>query len=276
MNMDRNKYMIRNSENIANDGEEILGVQVLKAVVSSLCIGEACQLYSGSQVGMRESLTGLLLVTVGIGILFGIYRGCRWCRLLSWLSWVGLPMVVIYFLTAACVLWTSDPSNPFKQGSLLNHAVRYIGPLVLAFWIGWIARKKDGILPTQWCWILRIAAAATFIGHGLNAFRGSPGHIELIQGSFLNLFSMEISLPVTLTSLKLIGAMDILLATLLLARKWKFVAMWMAVWGLVTACSRLTAFGFDKGWSLTAIRLANGGIPFVIWWIWNSTNTAKE
>ena len=268
--------MIRNSENIANDGEEFIGIQVLKAIVSALCIGEACQLYSGDRVGMVESLLGLGLVSVGIGLLFGIYRGCRWCRLMSWMSWICLPLVVIYFFTRACLHWTSDPSNSFKQGSLLNHAVRYCGPLVLSFWIGAIIRNKDRILENRWCWVLRFAAAATFLGHGLNALRGSPSHVELIQLTFMNLFSQDVGVESAKLWLNLIGSMDILLAATLLIKRWKWVAMWMAVWGLVTAGSRLTAYGVSEGWSLTAIRLGNGGIPFVIWWLWNSNNSDKK
>lgn len=268
MNMDRNKYMIRNSENIANDGEEFLGIQVLKTVVSALCIGEAYQLYSRVQVGMYESLIGLALVSVGIGLLFGIYRGCRWCELLSWMSWICLPLVVVYFFTTACLHWTSDPTNPFKQGSLLNHAVRYCAPFVLVLWIGFVAQQKGSQLPEIWCWVLRIAAAATFIGHGLNALRGSPAHVALIQLTGQNLFSYTLREDIILQWLRSIGTMDILLAVTLLFRKWKAVAMWMAVWGLVTAASRLTAYGVEKGWSLTAIRIGNGGVPFVVWWIW--------
>ena len=276
MNMDRNKYIIRNSENIANDGEDFIGIQVLKAVVSALCIGEAYQLYSKAEVGMSESLLGMGLVSVGIGLLFGIYRGCRWCRLLSWMSWISLPLVVVYFLTIAFLHWTSDPANPFKQGSLLNHAVRYCAPLVLAFWIGFIAQKKLVHLPELWCWVLRIAVSATFLGHGLNAMRGSPGHVELIQLTCLNLFSWEVNELLARQCLRCIGVMDMLLAVTLLLRKWKWIAMWMALWGLVTATSRLTAYGVDKGWSLTAIRLGNGGVPFVVWWIWKYGKTGEN
>jgi hypothetical protein len=58
----------------------------------------------------------------------------------------------------------------------------------------------------------------------------------------------------------------------------------MAVWGVITAGSRLSAYGVGEGWSLMAIRLGNGGIPWVIWWIWHrqseipdgETNAGKD
>jgi hypothetical protein len=38
----------------------------------------------------------------------------------------------------------------------------------------------------------------------------------------------------------------------------------MAIWGFVTAVSRVTAFGWER-WPDLMIRAANGGIPLLLW-----------
>ena len=268
--------MISNSEDFASKGDSFGEFRVMKLLVSALCLGEANHALSGGKGEMMQSLAGCVLVMVGIGLLFGVYRGCRWCRLLSWMSWLGLPLVAGYFLWSAFESWTSNPENPFKQCILLNHAVRYVGPVVLGVWMWRLGRNMEVSLPDKWVWVLRFAAAATFAGHGFNALRGSPAHVELIQFTYINLLGREISLELAKQVLAYIGTMDVVLALLLVLRRWRWVAMWMAVWGLVTAGSRLSAYGIGEGWNLTAIRLGNGGIPLVIWWLWHRNSVFPD
>ena len=268
--------MISDSEDFASRWAGFSEFRVMKLVVSAMCIGEANHALSGGKGEMMQSLAGCGLVMVGVGLLFGVYRGCRWCRLLSWMSWLGLPLVAGYFFWSACTIWTSNPGNPFKQGILLNHAVRYVGPFVLLVWMWLEGRKLWVSIPERWIWVLRVAAGATFAGHGWNALRGSPAYVELIQFSFSNLLSWEVSVDSARQALVLIGVMDVALALLLVVRRWSWVAMWMAVWGVVTAGSRLSAYGIGEGWSLMAIRLGNGGIPLVIWWLWKGMSVLPD
>ena len=267
--------MIRTSVNIANNRGDFLGFRILKIVVAGMCIGGAGTLMGTGKPGMYETLSAVLFVMVGTGLLFGVYEGCRWCRLLSWMAWVGLPLVSLHFFFGAILSWHSEPGNIYKQGSLLNHAVRYVAPAALAVWMARVATNPGGLLEGKWARSIEVAAAATFAGHGFNAIMGSPGHVELIQGTAANLLQLEVTVGTAKQWLRGIGVMDIVLATLLVTTKWRWVAAWMAVWGLVTAFSRLTAFGVGEGWDLALVRLPNGGVPLALWCLWKMPSGEK-
>ena len=212
-------------------------------------------------------LLAILLVTSGIALLFGLYRGCRWCRLMAWSGWGLLPLVALFFFLNAFCPWQLDSGNPLKQGALLNHAVRYAAPAVLFIWMNPF-RKGDVLGFSKRLWIMRVAVSATFLGHGLNAFRGSSSHVELIQKTFGNIFNLGVSSGIAESMLDVIGCVDVLMAFFLLVRQWRAVALWMAVWGFATAASRLTAYGIGDGWAMAAVRIANGGLPLVVWLLW--------
>ena len=68
--------------------------------------------------------------------------------------------------------------------------------------------------------------------------------------------------------LTVIGLQDFILAALLLLRRWRWIAGWMAIWGLATALSRVTSMGVDS-WHQSVLRLANGGVPLTLFLAWH-------
>ena len=276
-----------NSTNCSINPREPEAFRVLKLVVGVLCIGGAKPLLEGrgeilewivhlnGQAAAVGSLLALLLVGVGVALLFGVYRGCRWCRLLAWLGWGLLPMVVIYFLANALCHWRQDSGNPINQSALLNHAVRYGAPAVLFVWMGpW--RKGVEMLGDRWVWVLRAVVSATFLGHGLNMLQESPSHVGLIQKIFENLLGKEVSAQTGEAVLDVIGCVDVALAVLLLIRPWRQVVMWMAFFGFAVAVSCLGAYGWSGGWDKAVVRIANGGVPLVIWMLWTGAFNAQS
>lgn len=155
----------------------------------------------------------------------------------------------------------------YSRLALGEHAVRFILPMagVLVWW-RLRATQPDGSAGGsigRWRTVFVTAAAATFVVHGYKAIQVYPPFVDLVlltQSRFgLNWFDQS-----TVESLLVgIGVMDISLGLLLLATGWRCFAFYMAFWGLVTACSRMTAFGFDA-WPETLIRSANWGLPLAI------------
>ena len=270
------------SQNCSNPGGDEGALRVLKLAVGVACVGAARPLLDGSedllecgrrsngQDRMLGSLLAMLLVSAGVALLFGVYRGCRWCRLLSWMGWLLLPAVTVFFLSNALCRSGLYWEDPLKQGALLNHALRYVAPVVLLTWM-WSVRKGSVPLGGGGLWMLRGAAAATFLGHGLNALRGSPSHVELIQLTF----GAGVSDPMAEIALDVIGCVDVLAAVLVLAKSWRWLALWMAAWGMVAVASRLTAYGIAGGWDAAAIRACNAGVPLVIWMVWRRSAAGR-
>lgn len=105
-------------------------------------------------------------------------------------------------------------------------------------------------------WVLRIAVAGTFFGHGMFALQQKAGWFKYFEG-------VGITNPETIgTLLVLVGIMDVALAILILIRPVRIVVLWMVVWGLWTAMIRWP-FGPDPIWDFVE-RWANWGAPLAL------------
>ncbi len=108
-------------------------------------------------------------------------------------------------------------------------------------------------------WILRIAVAGEFLGHGVFALRGNVGWFEYFE-------AFGISNPDTIVSLLLVvGAIDVTLAALVLIKPIRPLVLWMAFWGLWVALIRWP-FGPDPIWEFFE-GWANWGAPLALFYI---------
>jgi uncharacterized membrane protein YphA (DoxX/SURF4 family) len=104
-------------------------------------------------------------------------------------------------------------------------------------------------------WILRIAVAGEFIGHGVFALQQKEGWIKYFE-------AVGFSPESALTVMPLIGVMDLALAILVLVKPIRIAVLWMAVWGLWTAMIRWPV-GPDPFWDFVE-RWANWGAPLAL------------
>jgi len=176
--------------------------------------------------------------------------------------------------------WDMNPLEPagvekhrsFYELSLTlgEHAARILAPLALLIFCPIrrgvvISRRRIEMA----VWLMRLAASATFLIHGWNAIQLSPHFIDLLIGSADNLLDWTLPQATAETLLRAIGMIDVVLAILVLACRWRVIAGYMAFWGIVTACSRMTAVAWQWGLAESLLRAANGGLPLAIllyWW----------
>lgn len=104
-------------------------------------------------------------------------------------------------------------------------------------------------------WILRIAVAGEFVGHGILALQGKKAWIGWIN----QLIGVEIGTAATL--LTLIGLLDLFVALVVLLRPIRLVVLWAALWGFWTALIR--PFVGESIWDFVE-RWANWGAPLAL------------
>src|SRR3989344_2870527 len=104
-------------------------------------------------------------------------------------------------------------------------------------------------------WILRIAVAGEFIGHGVFALQGKKAWIEWFPT--FGITDLELARQL----LFLIGLMDVALATLILIKPIRIALLWMAFWGFWTALVRPIVG--EPIWYFIE-RWANWGAPLVL------------
>ncbi|MDO8430120.1 MAG: hypothetical protein Q7S73_02025 [bacterium] len=101
-------------------------------------------------------------------------------------------------------------------------------------------------------WVLRIAVAGEFFGHGIFALQGKKDWI----GWFANFGVSDVGTATTF--LFWVGAMDVLLAILVLVKPVRLALLWMVFWGFWTALIRplvgMPIWDFVERW-------ANWGAP---------------
>jgi len=104
-------------------------------------------------------------------------------------------------------------------------------------------------------WVLRVAVAGEFLGHGVFALQGKAQWV----GWFAQ---FGISDPQTATALLwYVGALDVALAALVLIKPVRIALLWMAFWGFWTALMRPLVG--DPVWDFVE-RSANWGAPLAL------------
>lgn len=116
-------------------------------------------------------------------------------------------------------------------------------------------------------WVLRIAVAGEFLGHGMFALQGKQSWLAWFP-------TFGIPDPGTaVTLLWLIGIMDIALAALILLRPIRLALLWMAFWGLWTALIRPIVG--EPVWDFVE-RFANWGAPLALLLLSGWPKTMRE
>lgn len=103
-------------------------------------------------------------------------------------------------------------------------------------------------------WILRIGIAGEFLGHGIFALGTKQAWIPYFT-------HFGFSQTFATTALPLIGALDLLVALLVLLRPYKIVLAWATVWGFWTALVR--PLSGEPIWDFVE-RFANWAAPLAL------------
>ena len=115
-------------------------------------------------------------------------------------------------------------------------------------------------------WVLKIAVAGEFLGHGVFALQQKQGWIKYFE-------AVGFSADNAMTLMPIIGIMDIAFAILVLVRPVPVALLWMSFWGLWTALLRPIAG--EPIWDFIE-RLANWGAPLALLFLIGWPKTLKD
>jgi purple acid phosphatase-like protein/calcineurin-like phosphoesterase family protein len=124
--------------------------------------------------------------------------------------------------------------------------------------------------------ILRVAVAATFLGHGLEALYGKPEFVDLLLAAGRKLLGLSIPESGARETLRAIGSLDLLVAaSLLLPVRWRGIAAWAAFWGLLTAAARIVHLGWQNT-PEALVRAVHAGAPLALFFAWRPVESGRS
>jgi len=148
-------------------------------------------------------------------------------------------------------------------------AARIVLPLVLLLVYWSPARKLLNIAVTPAAeWIARVAIALTFASHGIEALQHYGPFVDMLIVAADRLLNWRIQESLATNVLTAIGAVDVVVALLVLACRWRAVAWYMAGWGGITAVARVVVYGAASGWHPCVVRSAHWTLPLVLALAW--------
>ncbi len=187
-----------------------------------------------------------------------------------------LPLAFVTLWTTFLMLcdWVLEPRWPGLVPA--EATVRWLAPFGLFLWLRptrWTRAART--MPRLAEGLLRVAAAATFVGHGLKALWLKGEFLDFLFVASHRLLGTDLSQATAERLLHAIGIVDLAVASLILVRRWPAVAAWMTLWGTVTALARIVSGGLPN-WSEAALRAPNAGIPLVLLLAWVATGAMSR
>lgn len=185
-------------------------------------------------------------------------------------AWPVLKLIAAWLLFTAIATTLIEPWHPELE--LAAHAARYLAPLSVAA----LSIKPDSRNRRLAEWLLRVGVGATFIAHGFEALLMRAQFIDYLIGSAWKLVSYDLPEAGARGVLLGIGIIDVAVgAAILIPRRWRALALWLAFWGLLTACVRIVYMGWGN-WPETLIRVTNGAVPLTLFFLWVSESKNEQ
>ncbi|MGE0431141.1 MAG: hypothetical protein AB7K09_02965 [Planctomycetota bacterium] len=186
-------------------------------------------------------------------------------------SWPLLPLISLWLLVE--LLYRALVDEVWHPELLpAESALRLLAPLALMLWLA-RPRGTPLAIPARRAqaveWLLRIAIAATFAGHGMEALLARGHFVDLILAATQHVPALQIGESHARALLPLIGGVDLAVAVLILVpRRWTWLVVWLTLWGLLTAASRIIFWDGLSRFDDTLTRMVHGGAPLalLVWW----------
>lgn len=240
------------------------GVAALLASVYSLtCLAYAwrfnrfsCKTFSflWEENGLSEAFAGN--VESGMIAILLLSAACIWVKKVHWIAVAGIAVLASEMVAETWMLSAKYPSLYWAEWMM-----RFVLPAaaILLF----EASEKS----RRWAiGLMRYATALTFAAHGLKALLADPQFTDFLLVFCRRTGLSGIEETQAVLALHIIGTIDLLLAVHLFVFKVernRMVLVWMALWGGVTAFSRITYGGWANGHEVF-IRSAHVALPLAL------------
>ena len=236
---------------------------ILRVAIALTCVGVAGQLlmYSGpvlSWLWMEQSWSEAAALRVEHAAAHALLACIPFLFVRK--AWPVTKLIAAWLLITAIAGTLIGTWHPWLTPGA--QAVRCLSPLALA---ALSTEKRNDRLAE---WLLRVGIGATFIFHGIEALLTKAIFVDYLIAAGDKLLLADITESTARSALIVIGVVDVAVGVaILLPKRLRPVAYWMAFWGFFTAFSRIVYMGWDN-WPELLIRVTNGAAPLTLAVLW--------
>ena len=187
----------------------------------------------------------------------------------DWIDVCGAAFVAVWSFADAFSHW--QRGGIYSDLAIGEVAVRVAAPVALILLLC-SQGERSTLASTAARLALTFAISATFLVHGLKAIQLYGPFSDLILLTDMRLFQFNLQQSTVETALRIIGWVDVLVAAAILLTRYKIIAIYIVMWGLITSLSRMTALGW-VAWPETTVRAANWGAALVLLILWCQSAT---
>jgi len=186
-----------------------------------------------------------------------------------------LGLILLVQLILVWAAWYRGTGERFNDLLPVEQSARWMIPVLLGLLL---PRGGEVVSAKRFhtaMWLLRLTVAVTFFAHGLKAIYGQKDFIDYLLVAGSSLIGWEASEVAVTRLLTIIGWLDVAAAILVLARQWRSVAIYMALWGIITAYSRVVHSGMSSHFEV-AIRSGNYCLPLAVLFYFRYTRSIQK
>lgn len=171
-------------------------------------------------------------------------------------------VLLMTFLIFNAIIVYENAGRHFYELSFFSALAKWVVPLLyLSVFLS--LKKLDYVFVPKWLLILtRFSLFLIFFVHGLGCLWMHPGYIDYLIGvgaTFTGGFMSQSLAEIILIG---IGVVDILIAIIVLFKPFKYVLLWMVIWGLLTSFLRIVDAGIFN-YTEFLIRVPHFTLPLV-------------
>lgn len=183
-------------------------------------------------------------------------------------------LLLLAFLIINAVIVYENAGRHFYELSFLSALAKWILPLLYLSVFITLKKPANGFVPDWLLFLTRVSLFIIFFVHGLGCLWMHPGYIDYLIGTWATFTGNFIQQSIAENILIAIGVIDIIIAVMVLFKPFRYVLIWMLIWGFLTSFLRIIDAGIFN-YTEFLIRVPHFILPLVCLILYKIKTPAK-
>lgn len=152
-------------------------------------------------------------------------------------------LFLLVFLIINAIIVYENAGRHYYELSFLSALAKWIVPLLYLSVFMTIKKPTSGFVPNWLLFLTRVSLFLIFFVHGLGCLWMHPGYIDYLIGAWATFTGSFMQQSLAENILIAIGIIDIIIAVMVLLKPFRYILLWMIIWGFLTTLLRIVDAG---------------------------------